>query len=567
MDSKNIAIIALAVMFIGSIGANVYFITLPPPKPPEEVEEPKINLVDTETLIVATYYPNIRAFEPALGFSGWAVSVIPNIYDNLLTFEGSETMIPTPELAESWEISEDGMVYTFHLRKGVLFTSGNELTAEDVVWSFDRCITILGPPSFFPTMLGLEVGSTVALDRYTVQLTLGMPFAKTIVYQCLANPVSGILDKKVVMEHEVEGDFGRDWVRAEHSEGCGPYMIDAWEEGVKLVLVYNPTYWKWYGETKIREPPVIKKCIWLAIEEASTQLMMIQKGDIDIAVDLSIEQLADIKKKEGFRIVKTISVGYRQLNMMVRETYKGEPNPLADNRVRQAIKFSIDYEGIVNELFGGLYEEIQTLLLPNMPGYIDYKPYNRNITKAKELLAEAGYPEGIDLDMVVRPRRERQMMAPKLQADLADAGIRCELTQLPDPEWRALVRDVARDWQLSVGGLGLDYPEPDAAIGTYAYCRSLGEDDPMRMQSWQCGWLRPDIADMIDEARAMPNWEDRKPIYEQIQRIWTDEGPIAMILWKPYRHLTIRTWVEGVTPGPMWYFKIENAYKDPGIIQ
>jgi peptide/nickel transport system substrate-binding protein len=324
-------------------------------------------------------------------------------------------------------------------------------------------------------------------------------------------------------------------------------------------MKYNPDHWKWSGPNSFRDEPSIKTVIWLSVQEDASRLMMLQSGDVDLAHQLSDDQIFNLQDTEGYELVSDNKATYRALNMMMLPEYNGEPNPLADNRVRLAIKYAINYEDIANELFRGFATIHQSIIPPNMPGYMEYNPYTRDIDKAKELMNEAGYPDGIDLELFVRPNDVRIALVQKLQADLLDANIRIAITQVGHAEWRAIRHE--RRFQLNDIGFSLDYFDPDAAMVPFAYCKTLGEDDPVQLMAWRAGWLTPEYADMMDEARTMANFDERKAIYDEIQKAYVEEGPIAGIIVKS-GFLVIRDWVKGLDPNPTWFYDAENMSKE-----
>lgn len=562
MDKKTIIVIVLAIALIGSIGANIYQVLNAP-------QAGKPNVVDTTTLIAAMNDPQTLGLDPAVGYSGWGLSMSHECYETLLTFNGSDSVTPVGRIAQSWSVSADGKTWTFNLRHGVLFTSGRELKADDVVGSLRRVLNLSQAPVYLLTVLGITSDGIVKIDDYTISITIPQPVASSIVYCVFANEATGIIDMTTVLAHATSNatyyDYGQGWIRTEHSEGSGPYMVQSWEEGAKMVLVWNPTHWRWYGTTKVRDPPQIKTMIWLNTLEPATHLMEISKGDIDVSVGaLTTDQLTGLRQSQSVALVPYPSIGYAMIRLMVLPTYKNLTNPLADNRVRQAIKFAINRDDLNNNYFKGLFFDLESMIPPTMKGYSDYHPYNYNITRAKELLTEAGYPNGFTMDMQQSPFEPFMTFAPKIKSDLALAGITVNIIQLDWNGWYAAYRP--REFQSTFTGFGLDYNDPQAAVEPMAYSRTLDDTNPVHGSGWRCGWVNTHVADLIDQTRTLLSWDERIPLYNEIQRIWVDEGPIAMISWKYYETFAVRTWVQGLTANPMWYFESENINKLPVLL-
>jgi len=551
MNTKNLAIVVMAVVLVAALSYYVYYATRPAPR--ELVPTP------SDTLVWAEDITGVTTFDPGETYSGFNTGMVHYMYDQLITHEGSDFSNPVGEAAESWTVSDDGLVWTFKLREGMKFTgSGNEVTAKDVVYSFNRVVDMVESPAFVFTQLGMTNTSTVALDDYTVQVTLGQKWAKTIVEQSFANWVGSIVDSEVVKSKEVDGDFGSAWLD-EHSEGSGPYVLTTFEEESKLVLDWNENYWKWSSETKVRDPPQIKKLIVQSVTESATRRLMLEKGDVDVVVGLDENHLDELSDLEGFDIKHSRTPSYRGLIMMVLPEYDGQPNPVTDNRVRDAVRYSIDYDAIVDSIYLGFAKKMQTIIGSDLPGYMPLTPYYKDPAKAKSLLEEAGYPNGFTLNIMFRDTGDYRSLAEKLQSDLADSGITVNFEIVSAAESRARIR--SREFQSTITGFGLDYMDPDAAATAFAHCTSLGSDAPVQLNAWRAGWVNETVSAWVDEARITSEWEDRAPLYEKIQEAVLYNGPYAIILEKPYRYQVTRSWVENHVNHPQWSCELEVITK------
>jgi len=552
MDTNKAIMAILAILLAVSLGGNVYYATRPTTKIP----------TPADTLIYADDLTGVITFDPAECYTGANIVVADQCYEGLLDFTDGDLVNVKPRLAERWTVSSDGKVWTFYLKRGVKFAgSGNELTAKDVVYSFNRVVTLMESPAFMLAQLGITNTSTVALDDYTVQVTLDQKWAKAIVEQIFATWISYIVDSEVVKAHEVDGDWGNTWLD-ENTAGTGAYVMTTFESEAKVVLDLNEDHWKWSGETKIRDMPYIRQVIGLSVPEATSRLLMLEKGDVDIVTRLEPQQLELIEDNPEIQYIPGVP-GYRVLCMMVLPEFRGEPNPLADNRVRKAIKYSIDYEGIVNDIYMGKYAKLlQTFIPSTVQGHLASTPYYRDVDLAKQLLTEAGYPNGITLNMIFQDSRDYRIIMEKLQADLKDAGIEIEVDVLSSAELRARRND--RDFQLRISGFGLDYVEPDACASAWCPATSLGSDAPIQLNAWREGWVNQTMANWLDEARSTLEWADRAPIYEKLQKAVLETGPYAFLVEKPYITYACRTWVEGFIPTGVVHeaFQAENVYKE-----
>ncbi|HWT80569.1 MAG TPA: ABC transporter substrate-binding protein, partial [Candidatus Methylomirabilis sp.] len=188
-----------------------------------------------EVLVIGMATGEIVSLDPARGFEGPGQGVMTQLYHRLLDFPAGRFEKPEPSLAESWRVSADGLVWTFTLRTDVKFHSGNPLTAEDVVYSFQRVLSLKDQPAFILTQFGLTPDAIRALDRSTVQITLPKKFAGGLFLACLTASVSSVVDAQVVKQHIAktdkypDGDFGATWL-GQNSAGSGPFILRRWEK-------------------------------------------------------------------------------------------------------------------------------------------------------------------------------------------------------------------------------------------------------------------------------------------------------------------------------------------------
>ena len=549
MNTKNIAIVVLAVIIVAAVSISVYYATRP--------ETKDLAPTEADTLIFAEDFSSVTSFDPAETYGLFNAWVAQECYDTLITFEGLDNVVGG--VAETWEISSDGKVWTFHLRDGVKFQSGNPVTAEDVVYSIIRVVEMKESPSFLFGQLGITNTSAVALNSNTVQVTLGQKWAKSIVEQALGFAIGGVVEKSVAMANEVDGDWGSGFVDV-NTIGSGPYILKEFEQGSKVVLEWNPDHWRWSGESKVRELPTIKKIIGLCVSETQTLKMMAEKGEVDVVAGLDGQQLKDLEDQSVFEILQGPISGFRQVRMMILSEFRGEPNPLVDNRVREAIRWGIDYDGMIDAVWFGYATPLQTIVPHTQQGHLPLLPFSKDTAKAKALLAEAGFPEGLDLELIFRDTGDYRTFAEKLQSDLAESGINVELVVKGSADYRAQYRN--RDWQLTIGGFGCDYEDPDAAITAFGPVNSVGPEEEVQLMGYYCGWVNSTIRSWIDEARTTVEWEDRAPLYEKIQREILYNSPIAMIAEKPFRIYVARNWIHGLVPHTKWHFRAEDIVKE-----
>jgi len=257
--------------------------TAAPTEAPAATEAP---ISVENTLVIDANIDDMITLDPAVVYEYSGIQVIHNVYQTLVTFVGSDLQTIKPNLADSWETKDAGDHWelTFKLHPGNKFASGNPITADDVVYSFNRVVTINGSPAFlFTDVAGLTADSVKAADPETVVINLPKTASPAAFLAVLTNTVAGVVDSKEVKTHETSGDNGTAWL-LDHSAGSGAYVVDHWTKDVEVLLKANPNF----NGTK----PALSSILVSHVPESANQLTALQKGDADIALNLTAEQLA-----------------------------------------------------------------------------------------------------------------------------------------------------------------------------------------------------------------------------------------------------------------------------------
>lgn len=390
--------------------------------------------------------------------------ITDQVYESLLTYKGS-TFDVMPRLAESWEVSPDQRVYTFHLRHSVTFSDGTTFNAEAVKFSFIRMLKMgQGLAWAFGLVLGdaNEASQSIeVVDAYTVRMTLKYSYPPFL--GLVAGPHSAPIISPSVMTHEVNGDLGEQWA-VENAIGTGPYMLQKWTRNVELVLVKNPNYWAgWAGDH-------VEKIVLKIVPEPSTQRLMLEQGDIDSASHITLDDVYALRSNPDIKILDTN--GKSCFNFFIlMNTRKGL---LKDIRLREALSYAYDYEGTVKDVFKGAATQARGPLPISMTKYHNDNVfvYHRDLAKAKQLLAEAGYPNGgFTLSIGYFAGQDwGTRIVNVLTSNLGELGIKLEPVPLT---WEAMMskmmnQETAPD--LQVGDMWPDYPDPDSQLtGAFEY--------------------------------------------------------------------------------------------------
>jgi len=452
---------------------------------------------------------------------------VMNVYDPLVwPTKGGP---PRPHLAESWDISEDGLTYTFHLRKGVKFHDGTELTAEDVVFSMDRMLSI-GKGFAWLWKGVLDVGDTEMIDDYTVAFHLNKPygpFMATLVQFFVVNK-DLLMANKQQGDYGEFGDYGMEFLNHQDA-GSGPYLVEVYEPGTKTIFRKFPDYWGGW------EPGQVDKATFLIVSELATQKLMLQKGEVDFIEQWhSVESFEELEQSPGVVVEKDPNVQLFFLSM-----HNKKP-PLDNVHVRRAISYAFDYDTATNVIFKGAAQARGPVPLL-LPGHNPNTPqYTRDLDKAKEELAASGIdPAQYKLNYVyVSGLESEEKIGLLLQANLRELGFEVEMQ--PEP-WARMVELVSKPDTaphfMAVFHTA-KYPSPDGhtylmfhpnAWGTYMSCSY---------------YENPEVSALLDQARAAVDVAQQYALYGKVQEIVADEAA-ALFIANPLHRMAHRDRVTG----------------------
>lgn len=495
--------------------------------------------IPKDTLVIGINTSSFITFDPSKSNEAIPDSIIKNLYTRLVNIiVKNGKFIMAPDVAESWEVAADGRTWTFHLRKGIVFVNGDPLKADAVAYSFKRVLEVPTPSGHFSKILGITVENITAPDDYTVKIVTNGA-TPDVVLGVLAGNVAAIVNPKVVKAHIIKGDFGQGWLK-NHSAGAGPYILKEWKRNEKLILVANKRYWR--GE------PRIKKIVWQDIPEAADQLLLLKKGDIDVAWDLSPEQANSLKISPDIHIFSTPAQGIEYLGM------NANWGPFKDVRVRQAVKWAIDYKGIIDKVMSGFALKNQSFIPIGYFGYVESNPYSLDIKKAKNLLAEAGYPDGFDVVLHVYAEEKERNEAIVIQSNLAKIGIRVKINAMAHSRMLAKYRKQGVD--MVIGHWGASFPAAinlSASFANYRY----------RQVAWRLQWNDKYACDLSEASATEMNDDRRFQMNVDLVNYWQAYGPVA-VLYQPKRYWSVRNETKGIDKafeGYTAHFDLTGVYK------
>lgn len=487
-------------------------------------------------LVMAHAIDDIITLDPAEIFEFSGAEYAGNTYDRLIGYDVNDVSRLYGVVAESWSVSEDGRTYTFKLRPGIRFASGNPLTAEDAAFSLQRVVLLNKSPAFILTQFGFTPQNVKekirAVDPTTLMLETDRAYAPSFLLYCLTATVGSVVDKKEVLQHEQDGDLGHAWLRTQHA-GSGPFKLRQWRPNEILVLDRHEDYW---GGAPAMERVVIRH-----ITEPATQRLLLEKGDIDIARKLGADQLAALRENTEIRI-RSGDKGelyYFSLN---------QKHPLlAKPQVRQAMKYLVDYQGIADTLMRGKVTVHQAFLPQGFLGVLDENPFRLDVDRAKALLTEAGLAEGFQITMDTRNTAEIMAIAQSIQATLALAGIELEI--LPADNKQTLTKYRARNHDIYIGRWGPDYQDPHSNAEAFASNPDNSDDADVKTLAWRNAWDIPEMTLKVQAALLERDTDKRAQMYRELQREHQDVSPFV-IMFQEVEVIAERSNVHGFVIGP-----------------
>ncbi len=429
-----------------------------------------------------------------------------NIFERLVetqtNLDGTSELVPG--LAENWDISDDGLIYTFYLRKGVKFQNGEEFKADDVVYTFERMLkpeTNALNQDFIMAVKGaadMMEGTTDKLegleviDDYTIKMTLEDPFAPFLAN--LATPGVSIYNRKFT--EEAGDQFG---LMPEKTCGTGPFMLSKWELNSETQIDAFDGYWK--GR------PKLDAVNFKTVKDADTQRMMFENGELDeFDCDEAPSQIAYFaesdKYKDWIKVGNRVGTTYYSINQGIE--------PFNDVRIRKAFQMSFDKQQLLNTLYDGRGTVANGIIPPGLIGYnpdlpeIKYDP-----EKAKKLMSEAGYPNGFEMDIcMVTDSPDTLRINEMVQSMLSKVNIKANIVQKDEASWYGVRAE---------GNLGsytstwsADFNDPDNFFYTFFA--------PQNTVKRSFNYDNPEASNKVAEARKMNDQDERIKLYQELEK-------------------------------------------------
>ena len=427
------------------------------------------------------------------------------------------------DLAESWSVGEDGVTWTFNLRHGVKFHNGKELTSADVVASYDRLLN--NTAVRYNSYAKGYIKEVYAIDDYTVCI---------VTTEQIASMLANLTHRSnLIMDADYIEKYGMDLgLTAESVNGTGPYRLTYWDRGQEMVLESFEDYFR--GEVPT------KKIDILIVSDANARLFAIETGQVDIST-VNTSEIPRLQETPGIQVKMYEGIGSHGLQFNCGNEYMKDP------RVRQAISYAIDRQLIIDTLYASIGEKVCTAPVnPNVWGYHDFGVIQQDQEKARALLAEAGYPDGFEISIMVEPSYNRSTeTCEMIVAMLEEVGIHATIEVVDNATFKGSRGNRSYPgedfpWAMFFMGFGAGTADCDEGL------RRIWETSPDGNNNNNYGWYsNAEVDRLLNEAKAELDEEKRLDLYRQAQQIIFLDDPAAIFTNDRYNIWTMSDKVEG----------------------
>ena len=502
-----------------------------------------------DALVVAKSIDDIITLDPGECYELSGIEVTTNLYDRILRYEADDLSKMVGGVAESWTVSPDGKTYTFKIRAGQKFMSGNPITAEDCAWSLHRVVIMNKTSAFLLTQFGWNKDNVKdlvqATDPGTLTFTVPAGYAPTLVLNMMTSIVASVVDKKVALANEKDGDFGNGWLKT-NSASSGAYKLVAWKPNESVTLEANPGF--------RLGAPKLKRIIMRHMPEPGAQRLALEKGDVDVARNLTPDQLTPIASNKDVKIEKFPGANNFYAIMNLKHP------PFSDVRVRKAVKMLVDYQAMANTFLKDRFFVQQTFLPLGYFGATAYNPFKLDVDGAKKLLAEAGYPNGFEVKLAANTNNPFPQMAQAMQATLALGGIKATIASGDAKQVIGEIR--GRTFQMALISWAPDYFDPHTNADFFVNGADISDPPKARTGPWRASWLIPELtAEMTAAAKELDS-KKREQMYIDLQKKVTDEGPYVWMFqnnWVIATRSNLRNYPKGLFEDLFFYRLVTKA--------
>lgn len=473
---------------------------------------PAFAATPANTLIVVQGLDDIVSLDPAESNELSSIQTVPSLYQRIVQPNRDNPEINEPILVESWQANPEQKTIVFKIKPDAKFASGNAVRPEDIIFSYQRAITMNKSPAFILNVLGWKTDNINSLLKKVSDNELEVRWtadvSPDVVLNILSTPIASIVDEKLVSAHVKNNDFGNSWLKM-NSAGSGAYKMRAYQPRQAIVLEANPL--------SPTGAPKIANIIIKNVPDPASRRLLIEKGDADIARDLGTDQTAALAGKTG---IKILDIPSAEQVYMAFNTASGNP-ALSNPAFWEASRYLIDYKGITENLMRGQYFIHQSFLPVGLPGALKDNPFTFDPEKAKAILAKAGITNArFTLD--VENKVPYITVAQSIQASFAQAGVQVDL--LPAAGSQVYSRVRAKQHQAAIRFWIPDYFDAHSNASAFAY-----NDGQSNTVAWLNSWKIPELSQQTLSALNEADKVKRQSLYTEMQKELQRSSPYVFI--------------------------------------
>lgn len=474
-----------------------------------------------DTLTVATV-SEASSLDPVAQNEIPAINCMSQIFEGLIEMSKDGKLLP--KLAEKWEV-EGNQKFTFHLRKGVKFHNGDEMTSEDVKYSLTRAHDAAAVAQYFG---GIKLDTIQTPDPYTISFEIESPNSTFISYMTHAGGY--IINKKAA---EASGDK-----LGVEPCGTGPFKFESWTKNDKLVLTRFDEYWG--------EKPAFKTLVMRPITEQPQRAIELETGNVDIAQEVGPLDVQRLEQDPNLKIVR------QPINTITYLGFNLTNKVLGNVKVREAIKAALPIDEMVKSVYKGA-GDVAGGYVPSAMKYStakDHMPGPQDLEKAKALLKEAGYPDGFEIRIMTNENPARKDLATIIKAELEKLGIKVTISNL---EWTTFLETLkTNDYDMYLLGWANGINDPDVAL--YPLLNSNASKDGSNYTHFE----NKDFDALLEKGRLLEDGPEREKVYKDAQDILYKEIPFIPLAETTYI-FGLQKDIEGFNPLPFGFYRLNTV--------
>lgn len=469
---------------------------------------------------VMTYgrYTDSLFLDPVLNDANVDIWVMTNFYETLI-MSTPDGMTLKPGLATEWSLNDAGDEVTLKLREGVKFSDGTAMSAEDVIWSLDRA---KNPDNGIWSFILASVDTVTAPDAGTIMIKLKYPDPTILtalsVFNTAIMPKAAFEAMPGATDAEKAQEFGRNPI------GTGPFVLTNWDRGSSMQMTRNEHYWDTGADGK--PLPYLDGLTFEVIPDDATRILKLQSGDIDGAEFIPFARVGELKADPDIKMELFPGTRVWDVIINVRPELNGKPNPLSDEKVRQAMNFATNKEALVQVVTFGVGTPLSSFMASSTPMHSGDGPlFPYDLEKAKALMAESGYPDGFEVSILAIAGNQDDLgITTALQQMWKAIGIDLQIRQVDNASRTEQYR--SGTFEMRTGGWTNDISDPSQITSYFAYSPTI--------DALHSGWKSEEVDKLFEESQKEMDPAKRAAQFARIQEIFNANGPTIALYETPY---------------------------------